>query len=419
MRDLRRNIVIASIVLGSVLLSGCNNEGPVEHYIGVSPEGYEDTVKLSGVKKNNYSGYFLGEGITIETALDLSNESLNSLCYGWNWELSDKKYNGDAINLEEGESEELWGVEREVEREENLEEAKDEEDSTDEAKSDTEGVKKDGEGEAENEEAENEEGEGKEDKKEEEPEEVETEIVVETSGSVETLAEITGSELILKSGQVLTVLPNYIEPVVEEIPEEGSTGGNAEGEPEEGSNAEGEAESKGNSPEEGSEEITEDSETVEEEEKEPPAEVVKAIKVTNYSNENRTVKSCVESGWFTLQLDNYVDCFGMKPLETEEEIPNDEVFTRLSESFGNPTIIWEQPTNSENYAKGVYQMIYSYEFPEYTLIAGVVGDNINTMYYLPKGIWLGNKEYVGMKALYSSSYIEIDKSELPEIEDAE
>lgn len=414
MRDLRRNIVIASIVLGSVLLSGCNNEGPIEHYIGVSPEGYEDTVTMSGVKKNNYSGYFLGEGITIETALDLSNEALNSLCYGWNWELSDKKYNGDAIKLEEGESEELWGVEREVEREEDLEEAEEEEDSTDEAKSGTEGVKEDSEGEAENEE-----GEGEEDKKEEEPEEVETEIVVETSGAVETLAEITGSELILKSGQVLTVLPNYIEPVVEEVSEEGSTRDNAEGEPEEGSNAEGEAESKGNSPVEGSEETTEDSETVEEAEKEPPAEVVKAIKVTNYSNENRTVKSCVENGWFTLQLDNYIDCFGMKPLETEEEIPSDEVFTRLSESFGNPTIIWEQPTNSENYAKGVYQMIYAYEFPEYTLIAGVVGDNINTMYYLPKGIWLGNKEYVGMKALYSSSYIEIDKSELPEIEDAE
>lgn len=408
MRDLRRNIVIASIVLGSVLLSGCNNEEPVEHYIGVSPEGYEDTVKLSGVKKNNYSGYFLGEGITIETALDLSNEALNSLCYGWNWELSDKKYNGDAIKLEEGESEELWGVEREVEREEDLEEAEEGEDSTDEAKSDTEGVKEDSEGEDENEE------EGAEDKKEEEPEEVETEIVAETSGAVETIAEITGSELILKSGQVLTVLPNYIEPVVEEVPEEGSTEGNVED-----GNAKGEAESKGNSPEEGSEEITEDSETAEEEEKEPPAEVVKAIKVTNYSNENRTVKSCVENGWFTLQLDNYIDCFGMKPLETEEEIPSDEVFTRLSESFGNPTIIWEQPTNSENYAKGVYQMIYAYEFPEYTLIAGVVGDNINTMYYLPKGIWFGNKEYVGMKALYSSSYIEIDKSELPEIEDAE
>lgn len=400
MRDLRRNIVITSIVLGSVLLSGCNNEEPVEHYIGVSPEGYEDTVTLSGVKKNNYSGYFLGEGITIETALDLSNEALNNLCYGWNWELSDKKYNGDAIKLEEGESEELWGVKREVEKEEEEDLGGTKESAEGEETEGTEEVKEDGEDEAENKE-----GEG-EDKKEEEREEVETEIVVETSGSVETLAAITGSELILKSGQVLTVLPNYIEPVVEEVDEEDGS-------------VEGEAEDHGNSTEEGNKEHTEDSETDVEEEKEPPAKVVKAITVTNYSSENRTVKSCVENGWFTLQLDNYIDCFGMKPLETEEEIPSDEVFTRLSESFGNPTIIWEQPTSSENYAKGVYQMIFAYEFPEYTLIAGVVEDNINTMYYLPKGIWLGNKEYVGMRALYSSSYIEIDKSELPEIEDAE
>lgn len=403
--------MIASIVLGSVLLSGCNSEEPVEHYIGVSPEGYEDTVKLSVVKKNNYSGYFLGEGVSLETALDLSNESLNSLCYGWNWELSDKKYNGDAIKLEEGEPEELWGVEREVEKEEeDLEDIEEGEENAEDKETDgTDEVKEDEVGKAENEEDNGEE----EDKKEEEPEEVETEIVVETSGVVKTLAEITGSEVILKSGQVLTILSNYIEPV-----EEGSTNGNEEGTAE--SESEGETEEKADSSEgENSEEPTEDSEIAEEEEKEPPAEVVKAITVTNYSNENRTVKSCVENGWFTLQLDNYIDCFGMKPLETEDEIPSDEVFTRLSESFGNPTVIWEQPTNSENYSKGVYQMIYAYEFPEYTLIAGVVGDSINTMYYLPKGIWLGNKEYVGMKELYSSSYIEIDKSELPEIEDAE
>ena len=371
---MRKNLVMASILLGSVVLGGCNRSSePVEHYIGVTDSGYVDSIKLSGIKRNNYMGYFLGDGISVETALELSNENLNNLCYGWNWELSDKKYNGDKIKLEEGESEKLWGVEKEVENSDGLGE-------------DT----KEG-----NEDKQEESNEGK---PEDNSEEVETEIVVETSGTVEKLADITGKELTLKSGQVLSVVPNYIEPVVEKDELDGDTEGTGE------------------------EPVNTEKETSEgevQEETEPLAETLKSIVVTNYSKEDKTIKSCVESGWYTVQLNNYIECFGMKPLENEEEIPKDEVFSRLSESLGNPTIIWEQPTDDANYVNGKIQMIYAYEFPEYTILSGVVKDTINSMYYIPKSLWLQSDDYAGMKALYSASYIEIDKSELPEVEEVE
>ncbi len=374
---------MASILLGSVVLGGCNRSSePVEHYIGVTDSGYVDSIKLSGVKRNNYIGYFLGDGISVETALELSNENLNNLCYGWNWELSDKKYNGDKIKLEEGESEKLWGVEKEVE---NGNEGSGEESEMVLEEDDKEG----------NEDKQEESNEGK---PEENSEEVETEIVVETSGTVEKLANITGKELTLKSGQVLTVVPNYIEPIVEEEELNGDTEGTGE---------------------EHVDNEIEISEEVVQEETEPLAETLKSIVVTNYSKEDKTIKSCVESGWYTVQLNNYIECFGMKPLENEEEIPKDEVFSRLSESLGNPTIIWEQPTDDANYVNGTIQMIYAYEFPEYTILSGVVKDTINSMYYIPKSLWLQSDEYAGMKALYSASYIEIDKSELPEVEEVE
>lgn len=380
---MRKNLVMASILLGSVVLGGCNRSSePVEHYIGVTDSGYVDSIKLSGVKRNNYIGYFLGDGISVETALELSNENLNNLCYGWNWELSDKKYNGDKIKLEEGESEKLWGVEKEVE---NGNEGSGEESEMVLEEDDKEG----------NEDKQEESNEGK---PEENSEEVETEIVVETSGTVEKLANITGKELTLKSGQVLTVVPNYIEPIVEEEELNGDTEGTGE---------------------EHVDNEIEISEEVVQEETEPLAETLKSIVVTNYSKEDKTIKSCVESGWYTVQLNNYIECFGMKPLENEEEIPKDEVFSRLSESLGNPTIIWEQPTDDANYVNGTIQMIYAYEFPEYTILSGVVKDTINSMYYIPKSLWLQSDEYAGMKALYSASYIEIDKSELPEVEEVE
>lgn len=375
-RKLRKNLVMASILLGSVVLGGCNrNSEPVEHYIGVNDSGYVDSIKLSGVKRNNYTGYFLGDGISVETALELSNENLNNLCYGWNWELSDKKYNGDKIKLEEGESEKLWGVEKEVE---NGNEVVSEEDDVDGNEDKPE--------------------EGNEDKLEENSEGVETEIVIETSGTVEKLSDITGKELTLKSGQVLTLVPNYIEHIVEESELDSDTEGTEE---------------------EPIDNETEASEGEVQEETEPLAETLKSIVVTNYSKEDKTIKSCVEGGWYTVQLDNYTECFGMKPLEDEEEIPKDEVFSRLSESLGNPTIVWEQPTDDANYVNGVIQMIYAYEFPEYTILSGVVKDTINSMYYIPKSLWLQSDEYSGMKALYSASYIEIDKSELPEVEEVE
>lgn len=378
---MRKNLVMASILLGSIVLGGCNRSSePVEHYIGVNDSGYVDSVKLSGVKRNNYTGYFLGDGISVETALELSNENLNSLCYGWNWELSDKKYNGDKIKLEEGESEKLWGVEKEVE---NSNEGSG-------AGESSEGLDKDG--------IEDKQEESSEGKQEDNSEEVETEIVVETSGTVEKLSDITGRELTLKSGQVLTILPNYIEPVVEESELDGDIEGTGE---------------------ELIDNETETSEGEVKEEKKPLTETLKSVVVTNYSKEDKAIKSCVESGWYMVQLDNYTECFGMKPLENEEEIPKDEVFSRLSESLGNPTIVWEQPTDDANYVNGVIQMIYAYEFPEYTILSGVVKDTINSMYYMPKGLWLQSDEYSGMKALYSASYIEIDKSELPEVEEVE
>lgn len=372
---MRKNLVMVSILLGSVVLGGCNRSSePVEHYIGVTDSGYVDSIKLSGVKRNNYMGYFLGDGINVETALKLSNENLNNLCYGWNWELSDKKYNGDKIKLEDGESEKLWGVEKKVEN-------------------GNEVVSEDDVGGNEDKPEES-----NEDKSEENSEGVETEIVIETSGTVEKLSDITNKELTLKSGQVLTILPNYIEPIVEDGELDDDTEGTGE------------------------ESIDDEKETGEgevQEEAEPLAETLKSIVVTNYSKEDKTIKSCVESGWYTVQLNNYIECFGMKPLENEEEIPKDEVFSRLSESLGNPTIIWEQPTDDANYVNGAIQMIYAYEFPEYTILSGVVKNTINSMYYIPKSLWLQSDEYSGMKALYSASYIEIDKSELPEVEEVE
>ena len=372
---------MASILLGSIVLGGCNRSSePVEHYIGVTDSGYVDSIKLSGIKRNNYTGYFLGDGISVETALELSNENLNSLCYGWNWELSDKKYNGDKIKLEEGESEKLWGVEKEVE---NSNEGSG-------SGENSEGLDKEG--------IEDKQEESSEGKPEDNSEEVETEIVVETSGTVEKLSDITGRELTLKSGQILTILPNYIEPIAEESELDGDTEGTEE---------------------EPFDNETETSEGEVQEETEPLAETLKSVVVTNYSKEDKTIKSCVESGWYTIQLDNYTECFGMKPLENEEEIPKDEVFSRLSESLGNPTIVWEQLTDDANYVNGAIQMIYAYEFPEYTILSGVVKDTINSMYYIPKSLWLQSDEYSGMKALYSASYIEIDKSELPEVEEVE
>lgn len=375
---MRKNLVMVGLLLGSVVLGGCNRgDEPVEHYIGVTDSGYVDSIKLSGVKRNNYTGYFLGDGISVETALELSNDNLNSLCYGWNWELSDKKYNGDKIKLEEGESEKLWGVEREVENIDNDSDAGESSEGLD--KEDIEDKQEDG-------------------NPEENSEKVETEMVVETSGTVEKLSDITSKELTLKSGQVLTILPNYIEPIVEES----ELDGNIEGTEEESAVNE-----------------KETSEGEVQEEAEPLAETLKSIVVTNYSKEDKTIKSCVESGWYTVQLDNYIECFGMKLLENEEEIPENEVFSRLSESLGNPTIIWEQPTDDANYVNGTIQMVYAYEFPEYTILSGVVKDTINSMYYIPKSLWLQSDDYSGMKALYSASYIEIDKSELPEVEEVE
>ncbi len=364
---MKRLLLAFCMILG---LSGCGEDKkPVEVADTDVYISYADEVKLSEEKKLNYEGYFLGDFINVSTALDLFGGSLDSLVYGWNWELSMKTYSGSDVKLEEGEGESLWGKPVEDEKE------PDKEDVEKESSEDIEG--------SANEELEN----------------SEPKIILETTGSSEKLVDIVNKEIVMKKGQVFQILPVYVEPI-EEDSEEVIT---EETDKKEESSEEQEAEG-----------------TEEQEEVEPLKENLKSIVVINYSNEDKTLKYCVENGWYTIELNNYVDCFGMKPLENEESIPESEIFKRISELLGNPTIVWEKPLEANEYANNIRRDVFAYEFPEYVLLAEVSESknevHLDSFYYIPNGLWYESKEYTGMKNIYKSSYIEIDKSQLPDIE---
>lgn len=145
------------------------------------------------------------------------------------------------------------------------------------------------------------------------------------------------------------------------------------------------------------------------------------ILVANYGKKKYKIKQCVNVGWYTVFLNNYSDCFKIEPMENEniEVVPDSELFRRISEQLGSPTTMWERPMKDEDYVKGVRNVVFAYEYPLYTILADVVesseGESIQSMYYIPDGLWLESKWYGGMKRTYREAYYEIDKTELPEV----
>lgn len=67
------------------VLCGCSRDVPSE-IVGNNLNEYVDSINLSDLKRLNYDGYFIGEAVSVEDGIELSNE-LDGVSYGWSWEM--------------------------------------------------------------------------------------------------------------------------------------------------------------------------------------------------------------------------------------------------------------------------------------------------------------------------------------------
>ena len=140
---------------------------------------------------------------------------------------------------------------------------------------------------------------------------------------------------------------------------------------------------------------------------------VSSIEIANYSTlETVSVSECVGFGWYTLSIRDYLGAFGLDP---------DDSFSDLATLFGNPSVAWEEHIGDAEYVEGIRREYIAFEFPMYTFEFYVVEDglgglDVESTRYIPRGLWLPNDLYVGMRLFRDSECIEIVHDELPEIE---
>lgn len=395
--------------VGCILISGCGgSEGrePVEITNTDYGTYYTDSVVYSSRKDTNYSGYFLADGISLETALDLS--ALDGLVYGWEWSVLDETYTGGEIVIPEEDQERL--DELELAREEELEAAREAE------------ANAVGDGEAGVESAEQAVGgiaEGSDETGDSleagsaVDEILETPIGGAYTGSVTTLAELDSIERVLYPGQVLEVTPVFVYTPVEE---------KVSGEPV--LTSEGEATVEGDTGEvvesESGESVAGD-EPIEEELPEPKEALLSGLRVVNYLDDRSlSVAECISREWYTVAFDNYAEVFSVEP-ESGESFSNDiELFESISEVLGHPTSCWERDMGASDYVAGLRVETLAYEFPEYTFFIDITEDGtgnleISSIEYCTSSLWLEGSEFVGLRMLYTRSDIEIVHDVIPTV----
>ena len=406
----KKSKFIALMVLTSIVFSGCagrdGEQEPVEVVQGGYGEYYTDSVVYSSRKDTNYSGYFLADGISLETALDLS--ALDGLVYGWEWSVLDETYTGGEIVIPEEDQERL--DELELAREEELEAAREAE------------AKAAGDGEAGAESTEQA-AEGTAEGSAETGDSLEAgsavDEILETpvggayTGSVTTLAELGSIERVLYPGQVLEVTPVFVyTPVEEEV----------SGEPV--LTSEGEATVEGDTGEvveaESGESVGGD-EPIEEELPEPKEALLSCLRVVNYLDDRSlSVAECISREWYTIAFDNYAEVFSVEP-ESGESFSNDtELFESISEVLGHPTSCWERDMGASDYVAGLRVETLAYEFPEYTFFIDITEDGtgnleISSIEYCTSSLWLEGSEFVGLRMLYTRSDIEIVHDVIPTV----
>ena len=405
-RDIGRYLIAFA---GCILISGCGgSEGrePVEITNTDYGTYYTDSVVYSSRKDTNYSGYFLADGISLETALDLF--ALDGLVYGWEWSVLDESYTGGEIVIPEEDQERL--DELELAREEELEAAREAE------------AKAAGDGEAGAESTEQA-AEGTAEGSAETGDSLEAgsavDEILETpvggayTGSVTTLAELGSIERVLYPGQVLEVTPVFVyTPVEKEV----------SGEPV--LTSEGEATVEGDTGEvveaESGESVGGD-EPIEEELPEPKEALLSCLRVVNYLDDRSlSVAECISREWYTIAFDNYAEVFSVEP-ESGESFSNDtELFESISEVLGHPTSCWERDMGASDYVAGLRVETLAYEFPEYTFFIDITEDGtgnleISSIEYCTSSLWLEGSEFVGLRMLYTRSDIEIVHDVIPTV----
>ena len=380
-----------------LLINGCGNsedKEPVEITNTEYGSYYTDEVVYSSRKTNNYLGYFLSEDINLDVALDLN--SLDSLVYGWEWEILDESYTGSEVVIPEEDLEALQAAtdarmeELEKERVEVEEEAKKAAESENTTESESGGTV------------------DSVDSSSEVVEEISIEDVEEeinpTHGNATKLSEIVAVERDLYPGQVLRITPVfvYLEPEEsEELKEETTPTPTDTGVSEE-NNAE---------PTEEPEEIPE-----------PKAELISHINIINYlSDESLSISDCVDNMWYSVSLSSYSEVFDLSSENGEEFSDDTELFTAIANILGNPTIAWESPIDADEYVEGNRVEVVVFEFPEYTFEANIVEDgtdniSIESIKYIPSQLWLKGNDFVGLRMLHTQNDIEITHETVPTVE---
>lgn len=352
-----------------LLLCGCGRSGEEEVPVEITNTDYGsyyvDSVSFSSAKSNNYAGYFLGDGISIETALDLN--ALDSLVYGWEWSLSSTDYTGTPIEGGSSGAVTSSGGLAMIVPEGATVEGSTEVESTSEGES------------AESAES--------------------TEEVDNSSGSAVSIGEITSLGVSLLPGQEVVITPVYsaMESTEEEAVDEDSEG----------------QETSGDSENTSSEEVSEETEV-----SEPKVAVVSDVRVVNYSeSDTLSVAECYSRNWYTVGIDSYGDAFN---IDMEDGNDDTSMFEQISEQLGYPTSAWEEPMEAEEDVSGERHEYIAFEFPEYTIGAYIVESGDGTLLlegieYIPSELWLSGSEFSGLRIYHTNNEIEIVHDTVPTI----
>lgn len=395
--------VLALMGCVCLLISGCGNsedKEPVEITNTEYGSYYTDEVVYSSRKINNYLGYFLSEDINLDVALDLN--SLDSLVYGWEWEILDESYTGSEVVIPEEDLEALQEAtdarmeELEKERAKAEEEAKKaaESENTTEGTVDSEDTVVDSSSEV---------------VEEISIEDVEEEINP-THGNATKLSEIVAVERYLYPGQVLRITPVFVYSEPEESEElKEDTDSSEETTP---------IPTDTGVSEENNSEPTEEPEEI----PEPKAELISHINITNYlSDESLSISDCVDNMWYSVYLSSYSEVFDLSSEDGEGFSDDTELFTAIANILGNPTIAWESPIDADEYVEGNRVEVVVFEFPEYTFEANIVEDgtgniSIESIKYIPSQLWLKGNDFVGLRMLHTQNDIEITHETVPTVE---
>lgn len=395
--------VLALMGCVCLLISGCGNsedKEPVEITNTEYGSYYTDEVVYSSRKTNNYLGYFLSEDINLDVALDLN--SLDSLVYGWEWEILDESYTGSEVVIPEEDLEAFQAATDARMEELEKERAKAEEEAKKAAKSENTTESESG-GTVDSV-----------DSSSEVVEEISIEDVEEeinpTHGNATKLSEIVAVERDLYPGQVLRITPVFVYSEPEES-EELKEGTDSSEETIPTPTDTGVSEENNAEPTEELEEIPE-----------PKAELISHIDIINYlSAESLSISDCVNNMWYSVSLSSYSEVFDLSSEDGEEFSDDTELFTAIANILGNPTIAWESPIDADDYVEGNRVEVVAFEFPEYTFEANIVEDgtgniSIEGIKYIPSQLWLKGNDFVGLRMLHTQNDIEITHETVPTVE---